>query len=508
MALYFGTSTAAYVLARALGSNHLSWADCAFYPWRRESIRQRQGQALTAQGLEALHAGAFGRSGALLTAALSKDPNLWQARAALASILFESGARERALAILKEGVPLSASEPDYMAVTMNLVVRAGDSAVFLDFAEAALKTAGESADAEHRRWLKRRQIEALIWEKRAPEALTLLESLSGEHPEDVLLFAKAKLATDEPAAAAARIEDWMAREKGYLDARLLDILVLAHREVGDLRGMEKSLALQIQQDPAAITPRVALLVQRLLAGDRKGAQEALESFLLRFDADPDKMRLVVAPLAELGEVELLNLCLRRSDELGHAGIGVREFIVEAYLRRGEWNQVDPLLTEIRARRERFSLPPGQWQEYHETLLRALRDPARGAQNALVDFLQQLTPGADALERVAVLLEQADLSETTKQVRALARQLHPKEAARFPEPLERIPDAIRSGLQSDLESEGVFRPGTAPASDRVAPLLAPQAAESESPTTNQKDSPAPEVRSDSGLTTPPSPAPAL
>ncbi len=441
--LYVGGASAAYLLARAVGSPQIRWTDCLFYPWRKDDLQLRQAKEYSRVGLAALDAGDYHRARSLLAAAITKDPYSWQARAALARLIYSAGpwAKERALNLALSGLPYSAHEPGYMEPMMAMVAHSGDIPFAMQFCDDAIEAASSKATPEHIRWLTRRRAEALLASERPAEALALIKGLDDQNWENIFIIARAHLAQEEPAVASEKIQDWLAFPGREQQPRLLDLLVLAQRQAGDLEGMEKTLSLQIQQDPTATDPRIALVMHRVLAGKDSGAAEAMEDYLLRFDTKPDLLIKIARPLSELGKIDLLLVCLARANDLGQAGIGLRELLAEGYLRNNDWYSVVPLLSEIRERRKLFSLPPGRWQEFHEALLRALLDPIRGAQSSFLDNVKQDAPHVDALLRLIVLLEKAGRDVSAQELRAIARVIHPKDAEKFrdPEEFDTVPE---------------------------------------------------------------------
>ncbi|MEY2879419.1 MAG: hypothetical protein RLZZ15_1799, partial [Verrucomicrobiota bacterium] len=417
LAAYLGGATALFWFWEKNPYNRLTYVDAAFYPLRRGVIADRRAQAFIAQGLDLARAGKWQDAEPLLRLGLARRPQELMARMKL--VEFNVGTRQRGNAwrLLEEGLNPAAFDRRYVTSVFMFAAAGDDFEPIIRWSRHYLpKVAGDRAVFD-RAWLADQLFGALLGAARFAEALALAE---GESPGDKSTERRglALIGLGRAADAVAWLEG--SRTRGEGSAPLISrLLVRAYREAGRLDDMEKELANFRALEPAQPGPLVYRVVQLAMAGRREAARRAFDDYVFRFGGKQENLTLVAAPLAEIGEPDLVGRCVAAAAERGWPRPALDALHVEAALAAGDWETAQRAFAAATR-----SGPANPWRERTQRVLAAIKSPVDGAQAQLLEVLRRRHWRLVDLKHDAEILRRAGEVATARDIALLAQQTFP------------------------------------------------------------------------------------
>jgi hypothetical protein len=405
----------------------LTFPDALLRPVRRADVRDRQGQAYIAQGRDALRAKRFGEAVALLRQGLAYHPADPTARLTLAQFYVASNQRPLALKTLQDGLGDEFPGRRFLSGLFDLAEQGEDYELIVRLADRYRPRLEGDAAAGERRWLEAREFAALIASARFTEALALAatEEAGNTASEHRVL---ALLGAGRAADALVALAEW-GRRPGADENAVLRLRVRALREAQRLDEMEPLLERLRALAPADPRPLVYGIVQRAMGGREQAAQAAFNDYLFRFGGTTQNVQLVAGPLAEIGELSLLERCAAAATERGYAAEPYQVLLVQAQVQGGNWAAAARTLAAIKpaATGPAAAAAAAAWRDWMRRLLDAAASSGDAAGPALVEFLHARPWPMKIFRQSIEALRRASRLETARDVAALAAGAFPASA---------------------------------------------------------------------------------
>lgn len=384
---YVAAATALFFVWMRNPYTLLSYTDALFYPVRRAEIAGKQGQAFIAEGLDALRDKKWQHGIMMLQQGLARFPKDQRARGALARIYAASHQRDQAARVLLEGLADEYPGRGYMAQVLTALEQMEDFEAVAETAARYLAPGRLANLPAERRWLTERRYAAFVAAGRHAEALAVAES----DPEGEAGFERrvlSMLALGRTSDALRLLEAWR-EQPGATERTAVRLQVRALREAGNIDAMQAALARLRAMSPGDPAPLVYGIVQLALAGRAEAAAAALGDYLFRFGGSPENLLLAANPLAETGQLELLERCHAAANERGYPPGRFRTLLIELRIRRGEWAEAERLIAV--AERDLAGAKPdpnaGAWLAWVRRLVDAATLPSDGNVGPLVEWIR-------------------------------------------------------------------------------------------------------------------------
>ncbi len=365
----------------------LTYSDALCYPFRRAAITGKQGQAFNAQGLDLWRAQKWQESGNLLQLGLARFPGDDRARLTLAKYYQLTNQRSLAVQTLTEVLADDYPGRAYLELLFNLSSLGEDFEGIAEICARFLPAVRRDGFTADYRWLVDQRYAALSAAERPAEALALVLA-EAENDDDIRVERRVMslLALNREVEAIGVLAEW--RRRPGADLKVVSRLeVRVFREVGRYDEMERSLAELRERCVAEPAPLVQAVVQQALAGREAAASAALADFIFRFGGFVENLLLVAAPLAETGNLPLLEQCVQAARARGYPLTRFQILLMQTHLGRGEWDAAGRVLD---------ALPPvvgpgmaatTKEREWWHLVIEAARSPAENPSRALVEFLR-------------------------------------------------------------------------------------------------------------------------
>lgn len=425
VAAYVGGATALYFLWQRNPYSVLSYADAVFYPWRREAIAAKKGQAFIAEGTDLWRQKKYHEAATLLRQGLARYPQDFRARITLAQYYLLANRRPLALAVLQEGLTDDFPGRAYLQTLFDVAEQAEDFDLVVQLSQRYRSRVADGAGRRDRLWLDGRQFSALMAMERKTEALALaLASGDGDPASERRVLAL--IALDRAAEAVAYLAEW--RQRPGADARLVVRLqARALREAKQFEAMEAALVELRRLSPAVPAPAVYGVVQRVLAGRDDAARAAFDDYLFRFGGATSNLQMLAEPLAEIGELALLQRCAVAAAERGYPAAPYQTLLVQLYVQRGEWAEAARQLQRMSPAKGREAPAAQAWRDWMQRLLDAAITPGEGTQLAMVEFLRSRTWPVRIFRKSIEALRRAGRVETARDAAGIAIGAFPASA---------------------------------------------------------------------------------
>ena len=384
--LYIALATALFWIWQRNPYSVLTYSDALLYPVRRAAITEKKGQAFIAQGQELYRAKKWHDAANLLRLGLARYPKDFKARLTLAQYYVLTNQRPIALRWLQEGLTDEYPGRAYLETLFNQAQQGEDHALVADTSAryvAQLRSSGLATDL---RWVLERRFGALLAAGRPAEALAVAETeeMGDTAAEHRVL---ALLALGRVDDTVAFLQEW--RNRPGADVRLvLRLQVRTFREAKKFEEMERALAELRALSPTEPAPLVYAVVQQAMAGRDAAAHAALDDFLFRFAGTAENLSLLAAPLAEIGNLALLQRVAAAASERGFPKTRFQVLLVQTHLQRGEWDAAARILAGIAPERGREAAASQIWRDWTQHLIDCARQPGEAAQTALLQFLRE------------------------------------------------------------------------------------------------------------------------
>jgi hypothetical protein len=405
---YLVGATALYVWFERNDRNIVTYADTLLLPLRWDEVREKRGLMMIEEGMEDLAAKRWGEAHMKLRVGVSRAPRELRARRALAELYIASNQRAQAIKLLTDGLSEVYPGREYLTMLFTLAGQGEDFERIIAATERYEESAGND-----RAWLLGQRLGALNAAGRQAEALQLAEQ-EGEGADssakEARTIALVELGRGEDALEF--LEAWKQAIPGQR-AQVVRLQVRVLRELG--RRAEMNEALEEFRRLAPVDPRTYVygVVQRWLAGDRDGADEALDDYFRRFSASPQNLMLMASAAAEAQALPIVKKCVARATAHGFK-VGPMALVqLQTEIGAGEWASAFLTLDEAR----RHITKPDVLEEFAlvwmERVLAVVRGD--GSQAKLIEWLQQRTVPLRVYRVTAEVLVKAGRYEAAARV---------------------------------------------------------------------------------------------
>ena len=343
---YIGGSTAVYLWLDRRGHNYVTYTDVLLLPVRWDEVREKRGQAYLDEGIADMKAQRWAQGEMKLRIGLARYPQSLPPRLALAQFYFLTQRGPQALEVLRTGMDAVPGYPGrrYLNSYFAMALQGEDYASVLDACARYLAPGVELADKE-RDWLLQQKLNALLGDKQPGQALAVLESA----PESVIFNEQRVLVLlelDRSAEAAAYLEQW--RAQAGATAQILRLQVRAFRETRQPDKMDAALEELRRLQPADPRTLAYAVIQKHLAGRTAEARAAFDDYFFRFGGFSANLLIIAQPLAEIGELSMLQECVQRATEQGYDLRPYLLLLAQAQLKAGDWAGARVTTTRIGA----------------------------------------------------------------------------------------------------------------------------------------------------------------
>ena len=425
---YVGGATAIYLWLDRREHNYVTYTDVLLLPLRTEEVREKRGQAYLDAGIEAMKQQRWSEGEMKLRLGLARYPQALKARLALAEFYFYIQQNERALKVLAEGMEATTSYPGrrYLTNYLTIAGQGQDHGAILDACARYLDDPAIELSDKEREWLLQQKLSALIADGQATEALTILDT----SPDSVVFNEQRVLVLIELGRikeAADYLTQW--RQEAGGTAQIIRLQVRVERELGHVAPMNEYLAELRRLNPTDPRNQAYAVVQQKLAGADAQAKASLEDYFFRFGGFATNTLLIAQPLAEIGAVDMVQVCVDRATEQGYDLRPYLLLLAQAQLKNGEWK-------DARATSQRLSAMSTKGRSARELdaaeltgiLADIAAEPIEAPQVALLKYIESRRLVFQTYRLITDTLVRAQRYEAALEVIARAERLYPKNRA--------------------------------------------------------------------------------
>jgi cellulose synthase operon protein C len=420
-AAYFSGAAALWFWLDRRPYNYVGYTDLIL-PTRWSNIEKLRGRALIAEAKDDLNARKWGAGIQKMRIGIARYPEEREGRLMLAEMFTAMKARKQAIDIYNGGLDHGYPGRDYIEAMLKSAMQSEDYDWALDTCDRALALVDAGTQAADRRWLIERKLAALLSAGRPQDALALAEK-EGEswNPSICEFRVLALLQAGDRGGALAFLTDWSKRTGGKQDPQILRLQVRAYREAGNIRDMENALEDLRKLSPIDPRPYVYGIVQRLLAGEK--GDTGYENYLLRFGSQPQHLLLLAAPLAEIGNRDMIESLIAYAGQQGFSQVPLRRYLLQVLMEKGEWRQAEALLADMNGAGEK----PAEvtWYEITNARIQAALDPADGAQSNLVSLVRGRMFTLSFYKDLITAMRSAGRPATARELITFAQGVYPR-----------------------------------------------------------------------------------
>ncbi len=400
--------------------SQLTYTDALLYPLRRAAIAEKRGQAAITQGMELARGGKWHDAANLLKYGLTRSPRELRGRLMLAQYYQLTNQRAFALKVLEEGLESGYPGRSYLEAWFNILAQGEEHEVAAEICARFLPEVMRDGPVVDARWLAGRRYAALTAAERHAEALALAETESGETRDEHRVLSLVALGRSPEAIAL--LAEWRARAGADLK-RVARLDVRAFRAAGRYEDMDRALAELRERSPGEPDALGYAVTQEALAGRDAAAKAALDDYIFRFSGSVENLVLVATPLAEIGNLPLLEQCAAAARERGFSLGRFQFLLLDVHLERGEWEAAARIYESIPVPADKNA-----WEKLVHAWLQRLIEAARSQeevpQQALTEFLRTRPWPLKILRGSIQAMMRAEHLEAARDLIELASRAYP------------------------------------------------------------------------------------
>lgn len=406
--------------------NLQTYSDAVFLPLRRAQIRDKNGQALIAQGIDAFRDHKWEEASNYLKRGLALHPDDPRARLKLAEYYVASNQRGLALREFQDGLTAKFPGRAYLESMFALAEQEEKFDIVVQTARRYRLLLKDEAARVDRRWLLSREMGALVGARRFDDVLAAAEGAeSGDLNREHRVLALLELhRTDE---ARRLLEEWR-QLPGVDRATVVRLSVRVFREAGQVDEMERALRELRELSPADPRALVYGVIQQALAGRDAAARAALGDFVFRFGGSAENLRLIAEPLAEIGNLPLLEVCAASAAERGYPALPFNVLLVQTLVQKSDWKAASAIFAKLVPPTGRDAAMHQAWSEWMKQLLDAVQGRSGANAITLVDVLRSRMWSLKIYQITVAALLRARQIETARDVTNLAQLRFPANAS--------------------------------------------------------------------------------
>jgi len=342
---YFTAATGVYLLYKERrGFSEVTFIDVLL--WRRESLRQRQGEADIARGLEALERGAGREAFNYLRTGVGRAPDHLEGRLRLIS-LYQSGFPKLAAELFERGLEYHADSPAFLDAYGRFLIWQREDERLLALMREVIQRHPPESEAAQTMALFGMHIK--IRNGHFVDAAELYERHKlGTKADGILEAVEALIRRDRQPEAIALLRQALTRQD------MLSIITL-HNRLIELYLEEENVNMAIQRGldlalmaPLEWQPRILLLKAYEKAGRTHDVQREAAAILRQFRHNPEAISTVGQFAQQNGRVDIARqtyeIALEKNFEVPRFAL----IFIEAHLRAKRFAEALALCGELEA----------------------------------------------------------------------------------------------------------------------------------------------------------------
>ncbi len=389
--------------------------------------RAKVGDYQIEQAKAALEEGNFRQALQYLRTGIIRSPENLDGRTLMADFLmfgFRPPDYDRAINILRDGVPFAYNDPDYLKKYIQVLLLHQDDAEVVEVADRIL---AKNPSPEVTRILALAAATATYYRGNFDQAEDYLRRYDLEDElEGALLSARISWDRGQKAAAIAKLEADL--DKFPNDEPIYELLTRFHREEGDNAKARQYAVLRNINAPLSVGPRIDLLFILNATGQEERARREAESILQQFANDERSLQYLANYATDTGNVELSRRIYERALENDFNIAPFAMLLIESHITAGDFKGAIDFTSELVKERP-------SWLEKNWAIFNSLRAVAYyGLGNAdltelyLNQFLQASDVRVESLLAVSNRFEKLDGKEESRKILMQAYSQNPRNQA--------------------------------------------------------------------------------
>lgn len=425
---YLALATALFLWLDRRPFNLVTFSDIVL-PTRWSRISDLRGRGYIEEGMADLKTGRWMQGEMKLRVGLSKHPDNLRARMTLGQFYLAIGRRTLALNVLQTGLQGSYPGRIYLNAMLQVASQCEDFPLALRVVDEALARPAGEVPASDRRWLEGQKLQLLVAAHRPADLMQMLDAtpeVSGAAADEARVLALVEMG--RLPEAETFLAQWQARAPKTETAQVLRLQVRVFREARKLPEMNAALASLRALLPADPRTTIYAIVQQAMAGESARAGATMDDFVLRFGSDLTNLITLAQPLAEIGELPLLQRCL---DEARAQGLPARPFYAaqaRAFLHAGRFQDAAQAYADFKRNTKELPAAEELWVAWMDKLVPAVNGPTESAQVVELQAFMRSRPLPLSIYReTEEVLRQAGRWDTAREVLAMGTGAYPASA---------------------------------------------------------------------------------
>ncbi|WOO41307.1 tetratricopeptide repeat protein [Rubellicoccus peritrichatus] len=323
--------------------DEVSYWDMFTLIFNRSDHREKVGNYQIEQAKHLLEEGEFRKALQYLQTGVIRAPENLDGRTYLADFfMFGFNQEDRAIQILREGVPYAYDNPDYLKKYVQVLLSYQEDDEVVQIAENILAS---DPSPEVERIMALGAATASYYRGRFDLAEDFLKdyNLDGDL-EGALLSARISWDRGERKVALAKLESDLGKFRN--DEPIYELLSRFYREMGDNAKARQYAVLRNINAPLSVAPRIDLL-QILSATDQKDrARKEAESILYQFANDETSLQQLANYATDAGEVDLSRRIYERALENDFKIAPFALLLIESHVTAGDYQGAIAFSSEL------------------------------------------------------------------------------------------------------------------------------------------------------------------
>lgn len=269
--------------------------------FNRDEHREKVGNYQIEQAKSLLEEGEFRKALQYLQTGVIRSPENLDGRTYLADFfMFGFNQEERAIQILRDGVPYAYDQPDYLKKYVQVLLSYQEDDEVVTISENILAS---DPSPEVERIMALGAATASYYRGRFDAAEDFLKDYDLEDDlEGALLSARISWDRGERSVALAKLESDLGKFRN--DEPVYELLSRFYREMGDNAKARQYAVLRNINAPLSVAPRIDLLQILSVTDQKERARKEAESILYQFANDETSLQQLANYATDAGEVDL------------------------------------------------------------------------------------------------------------------------------------------------------------------------------------------------------------
>jgi tetratricopeptide (TPR) repeat protein len=414
------TAVGAYVLSRN-PYNRIGYGDLVL-PTRWSELREKRGLALIDEGLSDIKAKRYGPGIMRVNHGLQLAPANIPARMVMGQVFSQSGMMQRAVKLLRAGIPYAGGQRRYLDITVKFTEYMEDYDQVLAMVAEAMPTVS-SDDAGTRRWLRDKQAAALVKLGRYEEVISLWGDSQTE-PSMALNVAWARaMAGVGRGKEAMDVVQEKSKAFGIAEEPWILLMELARQANEPAAGIQAADRL-VELKPNDYNLQLQRLVYLTELGADDEARNAVRNYFFRFGLDGTARLTLLKALEKVATKAVMQEVWAQMQSLGNISIPERIAYVQDLITAGEVAKADREFEVTRQAIQTSGSPYEGWLEGTRFLLDVLTTGSSSGISQLQTFCASHPIGPSAYRLLVNGLLKNGRAMAAQEIATLARNRYP------------------------------------------------------------------------------------